>query len=68
MSERYLKPSQYKSIIIPFSEWKSQIDEVLSIFSVLGINTDYERLVVDGANKIKTHLDLTVKQQSIEIQ
>ena len=43
------------------------MDEVPRIISVLGTITDYERLVVNGANKIKTHLELAVKQQCTEI-
>ena len=67
MSDRYQKQSKYKVIIFPFSEWKRQMDEVPRIISVLGSNTDYERLVVNRANKIKTHLELAVKQQCTEI-
>ena len=52
-------------IIFPLSEWRGQIDKVLRIFSVLSTNTDYEKLVVNGAKKIKTHLELAVKQQCI---
>ena len=58
---------QYEFITFPFSEWRKQIDEALRIFSVLGANSDYERLVENGANKIKTHLDLAFTHQSIEI-
>ena len=34
---------------------------------MLGTNSDYERLVVNGANKIKTHLDLAVEHERIEV-
>ena len=67
MNTLYQKQSKYKVIIFPFSEWKRQMDEVPRIISVLGTNTDYERLVVNGANKIKTHLDLAVEHEIIEV-
>ena len=39
-----------------FLKIRKKIDEVLDFFSVLGVDTDYERLVVKGAEKIRQHL------------
>ena len=46
------------NIFLCISDIRRNIEESLQIFTILGVTTKYERLVVDGARRIKNDINL----------
>ena len=46
------------NIFLCISDIRRNIEESLQIFTILGVTTQYERLVVDGARRIRNNINL----------